>query len=92
MSLRKIRRRLSQTFRFSAEDSLAALAENSSLDDGEFIKKTFFPLSRNVLMSFSVLTPRLVFRPREAGQRAGLEPEAVPVALENSRLVPAAPR
>jgi len=34
MSLRKIRRRLSQTFRFSAEDSLAALAENSSLADG----------------------------------------------------------
>jgi hypothetical protein len=45
MSLRKIRRRLSQTFRFSAEDSLAALAENSSLDDGEslaFIKKKHF--------------------------------------------------
>jgi hypothetical protein len=35
MSLRKIRRRLSQTFRFSAEESLAALAENASLADGK---------------------------------------------------------
>jgi hypothetical protein len=37
--MKKIRRRLSQTFRFSIEGSLSELAEHLTIDDGGTIKE-----------------------------------------------------
>lgn len=39
MSMKKIRRRLSQTFRLSIEGSLSELAEHLTIDDGGPIKE-----------------------------------------------------
>lgn len=39
MSMKKIRRRLSQTFRFSIEGSLSELAEHLTIDDGGNVKE-----------------------------------------------------
>lgn len=39
MSLKRIRRRLSQTFRFSIEGSLSELAEHLTIEDGAEVKE-----------------------------------------------------
>lgn len=52
MSLKRIRRRLSQTFRFSIEGSLSELAEHLTIEDGAEVKengKSSYCLSFHVL-------------------------------------------
>ncbi|GFG40714.1 hypothetical protein Cfor_03398 [Coptotermes formosanus] len=60
MSMKKIRRRLSQTFRFSIEGSLSELAEHLTIDDGGSVKENgvhvipgFPDLNRKLSLSHS---------------------------------------
>ncbi|XP_069693438.1 cyclin-dependent kinase 17-like isoform X1 [Periplaneta americana] len=55
MSMKKIRRRLSQTFRFSIEGSLSELAEHLTIEDGGTVKEN----GVHVIPGFSDITRKL---------------------------------
>ncbi|KDR20586.1 hypothetical protein L798_04606 [Zootermopsis nevadensis] len=65
--MKKIRRRFSQTFRFSIEESLSELAEHLTIDDGGSVKENgvhvipgFSDLNRKLSLSHSrIMCPSL---------------------------------